>query len=793
MVACTRNRGIFAMRFWMFLLGLACFLTMQMNLASLPAAAADGVSAKLTESLKPLIEQAKKDGATVLVIAPGDDADQAGNAVANPSLSDILRRAQFRLKLVLRGAGEFFHSLSQTMAKQSPDGQGWLFKVVLVAIGAIIIGRLAAKPAAIWTANTFVPRVRPMPHTRAYRLSILLFRGISFTIIAAIAGAVAALIVTTYAGSDTAAYTTGLFVVSGYIAHRFLRAVTYNLLTPSSPAYRPFPIADDIAKRMYVMLQASLIVSIAIVCVCLWMQALGLDENAHKLALIIGTGVIAILLSTVAIVFRRQVSEAILGGGASSEAGWLRQVLARGWHVFVVLYMVFAWAVSSIRILLDLPNGPGLVGEPVLIFVAAMVGYSVLVIIIDKMLGDTWLDKDLEQQNEARQREKLEAERQLQAEIAAREEATRQAALAMSAADGEIEGDNDADDVLPDTSKPDRDTSVPPSVFKPLAQHAAGVLVTLVGLVTIAAIWGVDVKSQDSLFVRFTDITIVSFLAYFAYRAVNVWVAAKREAEGDYDSAMPDEEAMHGGASRFLTLLPMFRNFLLITIVVISGMILLSELGVDIGPLFAGAGVIGLAIGFGAQTLIRDIFSGAFFLIDDAFRKGEYIDIGTAKGTVERISIRSFQLRHHRGALNTVPFGEIKQLTNYSRDWVMMKLPIRLTYDTDLEKVRKLVKRLGVELLDDPDIGQNFLQPLKSQGAMEMSDSAMIVRLKFMTKPGDQFAVRTKVLTKIRELFEKEGIKFAHREVTVRVADSADPKAVQGAAAHAVTQPEGTT
>jgi small-conductance mechanosensitive channel len=133
--------------------------------------------------------------------------------------------------------------------------------------------------------------------------------------------------------------------------------------------------------------------------------------------------------------------------------------------------------------------------------------------------------------------------------------------------------------------------------------------------------------------------------------------------------------------------------------------------------------------------------------------------------------VRSFQLRHHLGALNTIPFGEIQVLTNYSRDWVIMKLPLRVTYDTDVEKVRKLIKNLGVRLLDDPVIGQNFIQPLKSQGVIEMQDSAMIIRVKFMTKPGDQWLVRKKVYEEIRELFAREGIKFAHREVTVRLAD----------------------
>jgi small-conductance mechanosensitive channel len=94
-----------------------------------------------------------------------------------------------------------------------------------------------------------------------------------------------------------------------------------------------------------------------------------------------------------------------------------------------------------------------------------------------------------------------------------------------------------------------------------------------------------------------------------------------------------------------------------------------------------------------------------------------------------------------------------------------------VTYDTDVEKVRKLIKKLGQELLSDPVIGENFIQPLKSQGVIEMQDSAMIIRVKFMTKPGDQWLVRKKVYEEIRLLFEREGITFAHREVTVRLAD----------------------
>ena len=111
-------------------------------------------------------------------------------------------------------------------------------------------------------------------------------------------------------------------------------------------------------------------------------------------------------------------------------------------------------------------------------------------------------------------------------------------------------------------------------------------------------------------------------------------------------------------------------------IAVLAGLMALSALGVEIGPLIAGAGVVGVAVGFGAQTLVKDVISGIFYLLDDAFRVGEYIQSGSYKGTVESFSLRSVKLRHHRGPVYTVPFGELGAVQNMSRDWVIDKFQI---------------------------------------------------------------------------------------------------------------------
>ncbi|MEN8199790.1 MAG: mechanosensitive ion channel family protein [Thermodesulfobacteriota bacterium] len=260
-----------------------------------------------------------------------------------------------------------------------------------------------------------------------------------------------------------------------------------------------------------------------------------------------------------------------------------------------------------------------------------------------------------------------------------------------------------------------------------------------------------------------TSVFII-ILIYLAWQFFTGWVDKKIRAE------MPDEEEMDEGGkggSRRGTLLLLLRKFVLVILVVIASMSILSALGLNIAPLIAGAGILGLAISFGAQSLVTDIFAGIFFLIDDAFRVGDYIDTGSAKGLVEHISLRAVRLRHHRGMVQTVPFGKIGTVVNFSRDYIIMKLDFRVKYDTDVDKVRKIVKRIYKELLADEELGPRLIGKLKSQGVRQMDDSAMIMRIKFTTPPGEQFIMRKEILWRLKEAFKKNNIDFAHRNVTV--------------------------
>lgn len=246
-----------------------------------------------------------------------------------------------------------------------------------------------------------------------------------------------------------------------------------------------------------------------------------------------------------------------------------------------------------------------------------------------------------------------------------------------------------------------------------------------------------------------------------------------------------DEDAVHedGVPTRLATVLPVLRGVVLGAVLGLTVLIVLSRLGVDIGPLLAGFGILGLAISFGSQALVRDIVSGLFFMLEDAFRVGEYVDTGRLKGTVEKISLRSMQLRHQSGQIHTVPFGQVSSLTNASRDWATVKFNVRLDHSADIEQARKAIKKTGIALMEDPEFGPHFISPLKMQGVADITDSAIVIRLKFTGKPNQASMLQREALKRVYRALNEARVPFASNAVTVRGGD----QGAQASAAAAIS------
>ncbi len=273
---------------------------------------------------------------------------------------------------------------------------------------------------------------------------------------------------------------------------------------------------------------------------------------------------------------------------------------------------------------------------------------------------------------------------------------------------------------------------------------------------------------RDAIQSSFTSIAAL-FAGYIAWEAMRHWI--DRRISGSAPVIGPGGD---GGeiatASRFTTLLPLFRTFGAIAIFILTMLVALSEWGVNIVPLLAGASIFGLAISFGSQALVRDIVSGIFFIADDAFRVGEYVDTGKLKGTVEAITVRSVKLRHQNGQIHTIPFGQLQYVTNFSRDWSTIKFNLRLARDSDIEKVRKTIKRIGAEMQEDDELGPEMIEPLKLQGVADIVDNALVVRLKFTARPIKPSWVQREALKRIHSRFRDVGIEFASNSVTVQTA-----------------------
>ena len=297
-------------------------------------------------------------------------------------------------------------------------------------------------------------------------------------------------------------------------------------------------------------------------------------------------------------------------------------------------------------------------------------------------------------------------------------------------------------------------------------------------LVMIASFWGMSPNNIASagvgpqLAAKLMEFLVIIAIGYLIYEMVSLYINRKLAAELTASGYMPDEEAVGGdgggaGGSRLSTVLPLILMVSQATIVIVFLLLGLGNIGVDTTPLLAGAGIAGLAIGFGAQKLVTDVVSGVFFLIDDAFRVGEYVEVEGTMGTVEKISIRSMQLRHHKGPVHTLPYGEIPKITNFSRDWVIMKLRFVVSFDTDPNKVKKKFKKIGQDMLLMDEFKDDFLQPFKSQGVLEIDDVGMVFRGKFMAKPGTQFTIRKEIFNRVNAAFAENGLEFARREVRV--------------------------
>lgn len=223
----------------------------------------------------------------------------------------------------------------------------------------------------------------------------------------------------------------------------------------------------------------------------------------------------------------------------------------------------------------------------------------------------------------------------------------------------------------------------------------------------------------------------------------------------------------HEGRKRVVTLSELLKTSLLIVIHIIFVLLFLSELGINIGPLLAGAGIVGLAIGFGAQELVRDVISGFFMILENQIRVGDVVAINETRGLVEKIEVRTISLRDFSGTVHIFQNGKINNLSNMTKEWSAAVFDIGVAYKENPDKVIEVIEKVGTELKENEAFGVNILEPIEIAGLDRFGESEIVIRARLKTKPGTQFATGREYRKRLKYAFDQAGIEipFPHRTI----------------------------
>jgi moderate conductance mechanosensitive channel len=494
-------------------------------------------------------------------------------------------------------------------------------------------------------------------------------------------------------------------VANWLIRWRLIALIPRIVLRPDDPVTRLIDITDGEARRLARFLS----ITVLAICLLIGFGRYGLSDEDSGAPHIIGLVVAVIVFGLDALIVLRTRSavEALIRGRSGGLIGALRAAVARAWLAIALTMVIGLFVLFVFGLSLGLLS--------YFHAIVSTLGVLIVVLVIERLTERGWHD-----------------------------------------------------------AEPTIDTT-PGAVDRLVARGFHRILraiVLLVATMTLAWIWvdALDLPAADAARAMQSSIgaLLTLFVAYFAWELMRLAIDRHLEsvASGPKLPGSDDDEETAPG-SRLQTILPTLRAAFGVLIAVVVTLIVLSHLGVDTAPLIAGAGVFGLAISFGAQALVRDIISGLFYLWDDAFRVGEYIDTGRLKGTVEALGIRSVKLRHHNGPLHTIPYGQLGAVTNQSRDFATIKFNLRLEPGTDIEIVRKTAKQIGLAMQETPEIAAEVMLPLKMQGIAEVVDNAVVVRFKFTARPVKPSWIQREYLKTMYRVFAEKGIAFASGALTL--------------------------
>ena len=510
-----------------------------------------------------------------------------------------------------------------------------------------------------------------------------------------------------------------LGVVLIFILFQFIGEV---LFAPGDKTVRLVSIDDSLIKPLHSAFSITFTVLASSMLIARCFHELGAHSHTVSwIAIVLGTLILTVMAGLI-VFLKGPVSQYYANESDVDSGGWMQQQFALYWHLPALLYVAIVW----IAWVGQKSTGTFVENGSFIVSVLVVPLYFVLSYFAKNLIG----------------------------------------AVVVSLGLGRIGAGDEEDELTREEEVEEKNNLLAGRVYSFFRFFLIFIL-----FAWLVSLWGYNVPFAKQAMKAVFESLVTVGLALMCWRSASAYFESKLvDPVVDEEEESKDIDDEFGGAvqrGRSHTLLPLLRKVIGSTLVLMVGLIIISSMGLNIGPLLAGAGVLGLAIGFGAQKIVSDVLSGFFSLLDDAFRVGEYITAGKVRGTVEAITLRNVLLRHHLGMLQVVPHSDLGAITNYMRGGIIIKFPLEFPYDTDIDKVRKIIKKVGQAMLLDEELGDGFLQPVKSQGVNEITNSIMIIRVKFTAKPGQQFLIKREAFRRITEALNAKGIYYAHRKVIV--------------------------
>ncbi len=492
--------------------------------------------------------------------------------------------------------------------------------------------------------------------------------------------------------------------INANVAARAVMVVVRLVLSPHASGLRLWPMGDETANYWALWVRRFANVGVYGYFALEAALLMGLDRGLYVVLIDLLGLVIAGMLVVLIRQLREEVARAIRGNAEGEGVSRIRQRLADLWHVAAILYVIAAYVVWA----MEVAGGFRYLAQATAFSLAALVLAVVLRSVLRRLVTRVFT-------------------------------------------------------VSPETAAtyPSLEERANRYVF--MLKRLVTVVVYLFAALAIAQAWELDVLAWLGSDTGGAVVGKLVTIAAIVIGALVVWEVASAVIESYIHRA----EQADARGKRLRTLLPLARKALLVVLAVMTTLTVLSELGIDIGPLLAGAGVVGLAIGFGAQTLVKDVITGIFILLEDSIKVGDVVEAGGHLGAVETLSIRTISLRDVEGRVHVVPFSDVTSVLNFTKDYSFSLLDIGVAYRENVDEVIEVLKKLGEEMQADEIHGPNILEPLQVLGLNSLDDSAVTIRARLKTVPGLQWQTRREFLRRMKARFDDLGIEipFPHQTV----------------------------